>query len=214
MNRRTFLKLLAGAVVVSAPTTQALFGLLKKAELTPEQANSLHFIRKYEADLSRQQEFSYFLHNELRHYWGSFSEFRSLYHADIILGHHFMDSYMMRILADWHDTRNENAYDLDRAIASLDRRAQAYPQLQFLQAACWLRIGLIYLNENELFGQAKPYFERAANIVWRPTDDELVENQARYYTYKARQLVTFAENLQQTSFDFYFHQPFNPGITG
>ena len=49
MNRRTFLKFLAGAFVVSAPTTHFLLALLKKAELTPEQVNSLHYIRRYEA---------------------------------------------------------------------------------------------------------------------------------------------------------------------
>jgi hypothetical protein len=213
MNRRTFLKFLAGAFVVSAPTTHFLLGLLKKAELTHEQVNSLHYIRHYEAVLSRQKGFSHSLHNELRHYWGSFSELRSLHHADVILGHCFLDNYIMHILADWHDTHNEYSYDLDLAVDSLDRRAQAYPQLQFVQAACWMRAGQICLDRQGLFEQAKNYFERVANIDWHCTDQELVA-QAGFYRTRARGMVRMAAERRQSSFEFDFVQMFDPGITG
>ncbi len=148
MDRRTFLKFLGSLSVFSLPPVRALLSPLgeeKRDSLTPEQLDALEKIRYFEAQLEQQNgRFSWYLHNELRHYWGAFSEAKSLAHADIVLEHSIMDPYILNTLSDWYYApKYDEPFDPELALASLRRRAENYPELPYVGAACWLKAGEI-----------------------------------------------------------------------
>jgi hypothetical protein len=148
MDRRNFLKLLGSLSVFSfLPIRSFLSPLVGKTPepLTSEQLAALEKIREFEAQLEQQNgRFSWYLHNELRHYWGAFSEAKSLEHANIILEHCSMDRYILHTLSDWHYAADYGELcQPDLALTSLQRRAKTYPDLQYVRAACWLRAGEI-----------------------------------------------------------------------
>lgn len=154
MDRRNFLKLLGSISFLGFPPVRALLSPLGGERqgpfepvqdvLTPEQVEALEKIKLFEAQLQEQKGgFSWYLHNELRHYWGAFSETKSLWHANTILEYSIMDHYIMNTLSDWHDAPEYEPSDPDLALASLRRRAENFPGLRYVRAACWLKSGEI-----------------------------------------------------------------------
>lgn len=148
MDRRNFLKLLGSLSIFSfLPIRSFLSPLTQKMHepLTSDQLAALEKIRDFEAQLEQQNgRFSWYLHNELRHYWGAFSEAKTLEHANIILEHSIMDRYVLHTLSDWHYAADYGEpCQPDLALASLQRRAKTYPDLQYVSVACWLRAGEI-----------------------------------------------------------------------
>lgn len=165
MNRRNFLKLLGSLSIFGLPPVRTFLASVeeeKQNTLTPEQLDALAKIRHFEALLEQQNgRFSWYLHNELRHYWGAFSEAKSLSHANIILEHSIMDTYILHTLSDWHyaPQYEDEVFQPDLALASLQRRAESYPELCYVAAACWLRAGEIStaMGERSL---ARDYYQR------------------------------------------------------
>src|SRR5512133_1071827 len=106
MNRRGFLKLLGSLSIFGLTPVRAFLAPMlgeQQESATPEQLDALEKIRHFEALLEQQNgHFSWYLHNELRHYWGAFSEATSLFHANIILEYSIMDAYILNTLSDWH----------------------------------------------------------------------------------------------------------------
>jgi len=174
VERRSFLKLLGCASILALPSIRSLLSLTKDAQqstpihledhLTPEQLGFLQKIRYFEAQLQQQQgRFSWYLHNELRHYWGAFSEAKSLAHADVILEHSVMDTYIINTLSDWHYAPEEPQYQPDLALESLQHRAESYPEFYYVGAACWLRAGEI----SDAIGQgnlARGYYQLVIDL--------------------------------------------------
>ncbi len=156
MDRRSFLKILATIPFLGLPPVRRLLAATspKNEKLTavtdavhsftPEQLDALQKIKYFQAQLQQQKErFSWYLHNELRHYWGAFSEEKSLSHANIILEYSIMDAYILNTLSDWYDAPDYQPCQPELALASLQRRAENYPDLHYVRVACWLRAGQI-----------------------------------------------------------------------
>ena len=174
MNRRNFLQLSGSMSILALSPVRALLSSMGGAQqsaavhikdsFTPEQLDALQKIRYFEAQLQQQQgRFSWYLHNELRHYWGAFSEEKSLAHANAILEHSVMDTYIMNTLTDWHYAPEEQPCQPDLALESLQRRAKNYPELYYMGAACWLRAGEISNAIGETI-LARGYYKRVIDL--------------------------------------------------
>ena len=111
MNRKGFLKLLGSLPFLGpAPLRRVLLPMEGKDsfvlahiedDLSTEQLDAIQKIRFLEAQLKKQKGvFSWFLHNELRHYWRTFSETNSMKYANVILEHSIMDPYIMNTLSN------------------------------------------------------------------------------------------------------------------
>jgi hypothetical protein len=143
-------------------------------ELSAEQTALFAKIEALEADLRGHSGFSWYLHNELRHYCGKVDEAKSLAHADAILAHSIMDSYILNTLSDWHYDQSESHFDPRRAVTSLIRRVDASPDLQHLQAASTIRIGDIVLDAGEHETAYKVY-QRAIESLRIATSETLTQ---------------------------------------
>jgi hypothetical protein len=78
-------------------------------------------------------------HNELRHLYITKDPpdpRKSMEHADFILRHWPMDDYILHILSGWQ-------FDKDNSVAGANLLASAtsFPDLRFIAAACFLKIG-------------------------------------------------------------------------
>jgi hypothetical protein len=150
MDRRSFLKVLGSMSFFGLAPVRGLLsgagdgdGSIEES-FTPEQLDAYQKIKFFEAQLEQEGGSRQFhLNNELRHYWGAFSEARSLSYANAILEYHIMEPYILHTLSDWYDTTAEGPIQLDLALASLGRRADEYPELHYLRAACLFRSGQI-----------------------------------------------------------------------
>jgi hypothetical protein len=150
MDRRSFLKLLGSMSFFGLAPVRGLLSSAGDEEqsiedsFTPEQLDAYQKIKFFEAQLEQQGgSRQFYLNNELRHYWGAFSESKSLSYANAILEYHIMDPYILNTLSDWYYTTEEGPIRPDLALASLQRRADEYPQYHYLKAACLFRAGEI-----------------------------------------------------------------------
>lgn len=85
------------------------------------------------------------VHNELRHLYVTTNLRRSMEHSDVILQHSPMDDYVLNILSGWQVDK-----DASTARANLLMNAQSFPDLRFVAAACFLKIGDLYSLEGNL----------------------------------------------------------------
>ena len=104
-------------------------------------------------------DFSWYLHNELRHHYLEIDARESRRHADIILRHSMMDHYILNTLSDWH-FRNGNP---EQGIARLAQVIDLYEQYPSLQAACLVHMGDKRLDQRRVASAIKAY-ERVLKI--------------------------------------------------
>jgi hypothetical protein len=180
MNRRTFLRLMSGlSLVVLDPVRAFLRGGYSSAVskssqitkvLTPEQGEALKSIQRLEIQLRQQHgEFSWALHNELRHLYGTIDEAKSLEHANAILARSVMDTYILHTLSDWYDEPSYQPCNPKLAIASLLRRVEEYPNLKYIRIACLIKAADICASNRQL-AIARQLYQRALNgSGWRTT---------------------------------------------
>jgi len=89
--------------------------------------------------------FDWHVHNELRHLYSTSNPpnlRKAMEHSNVILQHSIMDDYILRILSEWQIDK-----DISTARANLMKNAQSFPDLRFLAAACFLKIGELYAAE-------------------------------------------------------------------
>src|SRR5262249_44020676 len=99
------------------------------------------------------------VHNELRHLYITSNPpnlRKSMEHSNVILQHSVMDGYILNILSDWQIDKNTST-----ARANLLRSAQSFPDLRFVAAACFLKIGDLYAVESNL-NEAKSSYLKVA----------------------------------------------------
>jgi hypothetical protein len=92
--------------------------------------------------------FDWDVHNELRHLYSVKNPpdlRKSLEHSNVILQHSVMDEYILNILSGW-----QIGTDTPAARANLLMHAQAFPDLRFIAAACFVKIGDLYTEEGNL----------------------------------------------------------------
>lgn len=172
MDRRSFLKLMAGVPFLAAapslglPNTGGESALdFSGGQWSERQLEYIQKIKMFEAQLEKLNgEFSWFLHNELRHYYGAFSEARSSFHSNELLTHSVMDRYILNTLSDWHYSSDpEVVFDPELAIHRLLRRAELYPQFSYMGLACLLRAGEIS-QETGKTRQARALYQDALSL--------------------------------------------------
>ena len=200
MNRRSFLKILATVPFLSLSPVRRLLAITSPESerltagtdtfhsFTPEELDALQKIKYFQAQLQQQKErFSWYLHNELRHYWGAFSEEKSLSHANIILEYSIMDAYILNTLSDWYYAPDYQPCQPELALASLQRRAENYPDLPYLRVACWLRAGQISyaIGEGNL---ARRYYQNVFDI-----SEEFGQKASRLWLYQHLAQTQLAE---------------------
>jgi hypothetical protein len=103
--------------------------------------------------------FDWNVHNELRHLYSIKNPpdlRKSMEHSNVILQHSVMDEYILNILSGW-----QIGVDTPAARANLLMYAQPYPDLRFIVAACFLKIGDLYTEEGNL-EEARSYYLRVA----------------------------------------------------
>ncbi|MGH8651206.1 MAG: hypothetical protein ACREUI_00340 [Burkholderiales bacterium] len=92
--------------------------------------------------------FDWNAHNELRHLHITNNPphlRKSMEHSNVILQHSYMDGYILNILSEWQIDKNTSA-----ARANLRRSARHFPDLRFIAAACFLKIGDLYVFEGNI----------------------------------------------------------------
>jgi hypothetical protein len=85
---------------------------------------------------SHPHQFSWPVHNELRHFYAPVNEAKSMWHANLILAHSLMDDYIMSILGGWQLDK----YPEQAVVALLDK-AERHSSLVPLHAACLIKAG-------------------------------------------------------------------------
>ena len=94
------------------------------------------------------------VHNELRDRYAGIDERKSAEHTDVILKHSTFDGYMLSILSGWELGKNR-----EQAEANLLHWTTAYPDLKFVRAACWLKVGDLYAEAKDATN-AETYYQR------------------------------------------------------
>src|SRR5687767_6493234 len=102
--------------------------------------------------------FDWNVHNELRHLYSIKNPpdlRKSMEHSNVILQHSVMDEYILNILSGWQidtDTAVARANLLVTAtfVLPLLMSEESYPDLRFIAAACFLKIGDLYTAEGNL----------------------------------------------------------------
>lgn len=140
LSRRKFFSMMAAAstalFIPAVSTGQEL--KIVESELSEEQRNHLAQIRSLEAQLAANgSSFSWYIHNELRHYYLTFSREKSLEHSDIILSQHVMDEYILNTLSDWHFHYKRP----QEGIAALLGLVETYGYFMHVAAASLIKIG-------------------------------------------------------------------------
>ncbi|RPJ18948.1 MAG: hypothetical protein EHM33_31110, partial [Chloroflexi bacterium] len=103
--------------------------------------------------------FDWKVHNELRHLYitnNPRNPRRSMEYSNVILQHSFMDIYILNILSEWQIGKNTST-----ARANLLRSAPSFPDLRFIAAACFLKIGDLYAAEGNKNEAKSPYLKVA-----------------------------------------------------
>jgi hypothetical protein len=103
--------------------------------------------------------FDWNMHNELRHLYITNSPSnprKSMEHSNIILQYSHMDNYVLNILSGWQIDKNTST-----ARANLLTNAQSFPNLRFIAAACFLKIGDLYVTEGDLKAAKSSYLKVA-----------------------------------------------------
>ena len=103
--------------------------------------------------------FDWNVHNDLRHLYivkNPPDLRKSMEHSNVILQHSVMDDYILNILSGW-----QIGVDTPAARANLLMNAQAFPDLRFIAAACFLKIGDLYTEEGNL-EEAESFYLRVA----------------------------------------------------
>jgi len=196
MKRRPFLGLMSSLPLSIMTPIRALFqadGVSTTAQttqatepLTSEQIEMLNTIKALEAQLRLQRgRFSWTLHNELRHLYGGFDEGKALAHADTILMHSIMDPYILNTLSDWYDEPKAKPRDPRQAVASLLRRAEQYPSLKHMRAACLIKAADIHAASNQPEVARRLYQRVLEGTRWKRT-----EALATYQSVARSQLAT------------------------
>ena len=106
--------------------------------------------------------FDWNVHNELRHLYSTKTPPNprdAMEHSDVILQHSLMDDYILHILSDWQLEK-----DSSTARANLLMKAQSFPDLRFLAAACFLKIGDLYAINGDV-RMAKSTYLRVADAT-------------------------------------------------
>ncbi len=149
MNRRQFVTSLAGLPVVLAIPSFNLPAVSPTLQNTGLQVTDI--IRALEDYVAaRPGQFSWSVHNELRHHYLPISEDMSRRHADILLAHSVMDSYILHTLSDWHLTDNHSPRNPHHAISVLLNNANQYGHYVHLNAACRIKAAEVLHQENFL----------------------------------------------------------------
>src|SRR5688572_17023672 len=117
-----------------------------------ERQKAMDRIAPIEDYLLRHPGFNWEVHNKLRSLYGRVDEKKSMEHVDIILAHSPLDTYMMQILSRW-----KLGISQDRGIAHLLTWTEKYPQYRYVTAACWMKVGDLYVKDKN-FGEAKKYY--------------------------------------------------------
>lgn len=148
MDRRKFLtSMVGGSVALAIPgiaiAEASVVETSVSASVIPngvsdEVRSALDTIHQVEAQMRQMRGFSYWAHNELRHYYLAVSERTSRIHSDILLQHSIMDSYVLNTLSDWHLTPNEGDQNYRKAIKVLLENAERDADLVHLRAACMI----------------------------------------------------------------------------
>ena len=138
INRRQFITSLASfSAVIAVPTS-----LAASAEI-PQEIHALRLpedIAALELCLANHPgQFSWMVHNKLRHRYLSFNEWMSRQHADIILRNSPMDPYILNTLSDWHLTNNHGQLNPERAVNLLLSQVERYPNFVHMRAACLIK---------------------------------------------------------------------------
>lgn len=107
-------------------------------ELNVEIAKLEDYVRK------NPRGFNWKVHNDLRHLYSGIDERKSLEQSDIILKNSILDDYILRILSRWRMDK-----DTDQAISNLLYWTDAYPEMQYVQAACWLKAGDLFNSKSD-----------------------------------------------------------------
>ncbi len=146
LDRREFLRRVAGASLAVAATPIVALASepaqAAHATPTPELPEVIVELENYLAQHPAQ--FSWHIHNELRHHYLAVDEDRSRKHADIILKHSVMDDYILNTLSDWHFTK-DNPRD---GVSTLLDTAFHYSHYVHLHAACLDRAGMEFQRYN------------------------------------------------------------------
>lgn len=156
INRRQFIASLASfSAVVAAPV-----GIAASTE-TLQDLTTLNLpedIVALESCIANHPgQFSWMVHNELRHRYLPINEWMSRKHADIILSRSPMDEYILNTLSDWHFTNNHGQLNPERGASLLLNNVQRYPNFSHLRAACLLKSGDtcrqlgLHLEANQLY---------------------------------------------------------------
>ncbi len=90
-------------------------------------------------------EFNYYVENELRHWYGSFSERKSAEQMDLILDRMKMDDYTINILSGWNLKT-----DAKKSIRTFLYWTDTYGDLPSLKAACFIAAGDQYAQLGNL----------------------------------------------------------------
>lgn len=102
-------------------------------------------------------QFSWKLHNELRHLYSFEQPAQALKQCDLLLAHSVMDDYILKILSGW-----ELGKQPKKAIAKLLRSARSTHGCEHVQAACWLQVGDLY-RELGALTSADLYYHKVLN---------------------------------------------------
>ena len=180
MERRRFLGLmLSFPLIILNPMRALLQGsdssaldreLQATEVLTTEEREALKSIRGLEAQLKQQHgKFSWALHNELRHLYGTIDEAKSLEHANAILAQSVMDTYILHTLSDWYDEPSYQPRNPELATESLLRRVEEYPNLKYLRIACLIKAGDICAGNSQPAIARQLYQRALKGSIWRTT---------------------------------------------
>lgn len=125
---------------------QALFLILFNIMICNSQENQSNSETQKIINLENQiykepDKFSFDAHNELRHLYSSRNEHKAFYHCDEIFKHSPMNNYILSILSGWQLDK-----DFKSAIISLENNRKKYPVFQFVNAACLIKEGELYLK--------------------------------------------------------------------
>lgn len=82
-------------------------------------------------------------------------------HADLILQHSLIDDYIVHILSEWQLDK-----DNSQARANLLMKAQSFPGLAFLAAACFLKIGDLYAMDGDAQRARSAYLKVADETAY------------------------------------------------
>ena len=142
MNRRKFL--ISSLATIPAFVIKPGLTPSQDAQLSPVLGDKIDpttasKITEYETHIAAHPgQFDWAVHNELRHLYLSVDEHRAMLHADTILAHSLMDSYVLNTLSDWYIEK-----DPRMAVVALLGRAERHQSLRHLVAASLIKAGTL-----------------------------------------------------------------------